>query len=157
MPDWAGQLVHDQTETFICVVAGEVAALDIESGKTLGQLLKGCTVVEYPTFEVWDRTSWEEKVRQQIARSSQIPAIMPRKRRKLNKAAMAGMLGGYGSSSEEEEADKEETALAAMLAEYEGSDSEEQDSTSIALEANKDLSEDDVDWGESDHEPTTAP
>ncbi|KAF8868873.1 hypothetical protein CPB85DRAFT_1570645 [Mucidula mucida] len=96
----------------------------VDLARTLGQVLKGKSFVEYPVFDVWEERP-----------------------RKLGPGVMKGMLSGYASDEDktaERGASKAPQGLA-LLGAYD-SDAESQD----AKEHQSSASEVEVDWGDSD-------
>ncbi|KAF9028552.1 hypothetical protein BDZ89DRAFT_1066027 [Hymenopellis radicata] len=96
----------------------------VDLSRTLGQILKGKSFVEYPAFDVWEERP-----------------------RKLGPGVMKGMLSGYASDEDnpaERDASKAPQALA-LLGAYD-SDTESQD----PREPQSSASEVEVDWGDSD-------
>ncbi|KAF9005759.1 hypothetical protein BDZ89DRAFT_1168853 [Hymenopellis radicata] len=94
----------------------------VDLSRTLGQILKGKSFVEYPAFDVWEERP-----------------------RKLGPGVMKGMLSGYASDEDdpaERGASKAPPALA-LLGAYD-SDTESQDPRESSV------SEVEVDWGDSD-------
>lgn len=93
--------------------------------------------VEFPTVEVWEDGAFTGTIvdeRGSIVRKydGTNDEDVPRpKRRKMNrkegKKTLGGLLGGYGSASEEDEDEKEEKNVLNMLSGYAGSDDEEDD------------------------------
>jgi hypothetical protein len=118
--------------------------MKLDSEQKLSTLLRNKHFVEFPTLEVWEEGAFRgvlfDGVRAFESRSSQKPT----KRQRLNvtkgRAAIAGLLGGYGS----EDGDEADTALT-RLGEYDGSDAENvQPTTSEEADTDTDgLTEDD--------------
>ena len=95
--------------------------------QTLSTLLRHTQFVEFPTIEVWDEFEGTiVDVQGMVTQEEQ----RPQKRRRLNakagKVAIAGLIGGYGSSEDEdnEEEPEEPQNVLAALDEYSGSEGE---------------------------------
>ena len=106
--------------------------------RPLSEVLKHKHFVEFPTIEIWEEGTFTGVVVNDIGsivhRDSEFgddDGWRRRKRRKLGKKegreALGGMLGGYGSGSENDGSDdaKEEKNVFNILAGYTGSDDEE--------------------------------
>ena len=119
--------------------------------KPLAEVLRHKHFVEFPTIEIWEEGAFTGVVVDDkgsvVHRDSDFDSDdggRSRKRRKLGtkegKKALGGMLGGYGSGSEDEDTEdaREEKNVFNLLAGYAGSDEDEPDAepdTSRAEEA----------------------
>lgn len=139
-PEWVKQLVHpdpDDPDSFAnpqCVMAAQLdptssagyrvkkVHYSFDASKPLVDLLVNTHFVEFPTIEVWSEFLGVVIDAQGVMQHQD---IKPLKRRKLNpkagKQAMVGLLGGYGSESEEEEPRN----VLEALGDYAGSDEDE--------------------------------
>lgn len=125
------------------------AFIKLDSERKLSTLLRNKHFVEFPTIEVWEEGAFHGVLFDGVGTFESQGGQRPIKRRRLDvtkgRAAIAGLLGGYGS--EDGEVD---TALA-KLGEYEGSENE-QPTTEEEEEADTDtdgVTEDD----DEDEEP----
>jgi hypothetical protein len=148
-PEWVKQLVHpdpDDPDSFAnpqCVMAAQLdpissagyrvkkAHYSFDASKPLANLLVNTHFVEFPTIEVWNEFLGVVIDAQGVMQHQE---IKPLKRRKLNpkagKQAMVGLLGGYGSESEEEEPRN----VLEALGDYAGSDEDEGSQTATHAE-----------------------
>jgi hypothetical protein len=144
-PDWIKLLIFpdpDDPESFTrpqCVMTAQLdpRAVVVSTSRTkavyyrfdpskpLGVLLRNTHFVEFPTIEIWEEFRGTV-VDTQGAVTQQPEEEHKPKRRKLTtkagKKAISGLLGGYGSDSEEE---TETQNVMSMLGGYAGSDDEE--------------------------------
>ncbi|KAI9512261.1 hypothetical protein F5148DRAFT_61586 [Russula earlei] len=118
--------------------------LDCE--RKLGALLKNKQFVEFPTIEVWEEGAFRGVLFDAAGAFESHGGQRPAKRRRLDatkgRAAIAGLLGGYGSDA----SDEADTALS-RLEEYEGSGAEAERLTTSEDDRTED---DDDDEGEAD-------
>ena len=117
---------------------------------TLAILLRNAHFVEFPTIEVWEEfhgTVVDEQG--SITYHGEEDERKPKRRKidpKAGKKAISGLLGGYGSEDEEDEADAHN--VLSMLGGYTGSDEEEEGG---AVGVEDDLGDEDAE-GETDDE-----
>ncbi|KAF7301515.1 Fe-S cluster assembly protein DRE2 [Mycena indigotica] len=135
-PEWVQTLVcpdADVPENFVppqCVMRarGTPGYFRFDVSQDLKTLLRHKSFVEYPTIEVWDE--FRGTVVDGVGAVTQ-EAERPAKRRRIDKKAgglaIAGLLDGYGSSSDDSEQVDEEEKLDGldMLGGYSGSEDEE--------------------------------
>jgi hypothetical protein len=110
----------------------------LDSERKLSTLLRDKNFVEFPTIEVWEEGAFGGVLFDGVGAFESQGGQRPIKRRRLDptkgRAAIAGLLGGYGS----EDAEDVDTALT-RLGEYEGSDAEsEQPTTSEKADTDTD-------------------
>lgn len=145
-PAWIRQLVFpddEDTEGFVnpqCVMAAHLDPIaskrlrlpsrnvyySLDCTQPLETLLRHTQFVEFPTIEVWDDFEGTiVDIQGVVQQEEQRPA----KRLKLNhnagKKAIQGLLGGYGSSDEDEQQQEGKQNGLATLDEYSGSEDEE--------------------------------
>jgi hypothetical protein len=117
-------------EFFICApldpLSGrseKFAYIKLDSERKLSTLLRNKHFVEFPTIEVWEEGAFRGVLFDGVGAFESQGGQRPIKRRRLDvtkgRAAIAGLLGGYGS----EDGEEVDTALT-RLGEYEGSDPE---------------------------------
>lgn len=112
-----------------------------DASQSLAVLLRQTHFVEFPTIEVWEE--FQGTVVDNSGAVTQEEEREP-KRRRLDKRAggkaIAGLLGGYGSSSDEEGAEKEKVQNGLeMLGGYSGSEDEgDGDSAAMQVEVDSD-------------------
>jgi len=109
--------------------------------------------VEFPTIEVWEEGAFRGVLCDGAGAFQLRGGHGPAKRRRLDvnkgRAAIVGLLGGYGSGDDDDD-DEANTALT-RLGEYEGSDAEnEQQTTSEESDTDGLMEGDDDDEGELD-------
>jgi hypothetical protein len=124
--------------------------VELEGERKLSALLANKQIVEFPTIEIWEEGAFRGVLLDNTGAVDSKRGQRAAKRRKLDitkgRAAIAGLLGDYGSEDDEEA----DTALT-MLGDYEGSDSkEEQSTTSEEADAESFVEDDDDDEGELD-------
>jgi hypothetical protein len=97
--------------------------IKLNGEQKLSSLLRNKQFVEFPTIEVWEEGAFQGVLLDESGTFGLQREPRPVKKRKLNarqgRAAIAGLLGDYGS----EDSDEADTALA-KLGEYEGSGAE---------------------------------
>ncbi|CAA7260228.1 unnamed protein product [Cyclocybe aegerita] len=144
-PQWVKQLVFpdaEDPESFVnpqCVMAAKIDPLtlkrlvkpatggyhSLDPTQPLSTSLRHTEFVEFPTIEIWDEFLGTILDARGIVKQHE---ERPVKRRKTNtkagRAAIAGLLGGYGSS--EEEVEVEPKSVLASLEEYAGSDGDDE-------------------------------
>ncbi|KAJ3516200.1 hypothetical protein NLJ89_g1271 [Agrocybe chaxingu] len=144
-PQWVKQLVFpdaDDPESFTnpqCVMAAKINPLtlkrlvkpttkgyySLDPTQPLSKSLRHTEFVEFPTIEIWDEFLGTILDARGIVKQHE---ERPLKRRKTNskagRAAIAGLLGGYGSS--EEEVEVEPKNVLASLEEYDGDDGDDE-------------------------------
>lgn len=102
------------------------AFIKLDSGQKLSTLLRNKHFVEFPTIEVWEEGAFRGVLFDGVGAFESQGGQRPIKRRRLDvtkgRAAIAGLLGGYGSE-DGEDGEEVDTALT-RLGEYEGSDPE---------------------------------
>ncbi|PPR03855.1 hypothetical protein CVT26_000853 [Gymnopilus dilepis] len=137
-PDWVKSLViphPDDPESFTnpqCVMAAQLDPLatrhihskrekvyhSFDPTQPLETLLRHTHFVEYPTIEIWEEFSGTIIDTQGVLQRHE--EERPVKRRKMNpkagKAAIAGLLGGYGSEDEEGDDDEREEPVNGLMA-----------------------------------------
>ncbi len=129
------------------------AFIKLDGERKLSTLLRNKHFVEFPTIEVWEESEFRGVLFDGAGTFESQGGQRATKRRRLDvtkgRAAIAGLLGGYGSDDGEEA----DTALT-RLGEYEGSDAEnEQPTTSEEVDTDTDTdgsTEDGDDEGEPD-------
>ncbi|KAI9466921.1 hypothetical protein BJY52DRAFT_32492 [Lactarius psammicola] len=144
LPTWVKTLAlphPDVPDTFTPPQFFIRASLDLLSGQherigfiklngeqKLSSLLRNKQFVEFPTIEVWEEGAFRGVLLDESGTFGLQRGQKPAKRRKLNategRAAIAGLLGDYGS----EDSDEADTALT-KLGEYEESGAENEQST----------------------------
>jgi hypothetical protein len=122
----------------------------LDSERRLSALLRNKQIVEFPTIEVWEEGAFHGVLLDDAGAIDLQGAQRPEKKRKLDvtkgRAAIAGLLGGYGSEDDEEV----DTALT-RLGDYEESDVEdERPTTSDEADTDSLEGDDDDEEGESD-------
>jgi len=126
--------------------------IKLDGERKLSVLLRNKQFVEFPTIDVWEEDAFRG-VLLDGSGAFELPGVQrPAKRRKLDvskgRAAIAGLLGDYGS----EDDDEADTALT-KLGEYDGSDAENRQPTTSVEGDTDSLSEgDDDDDDEGDGE-----
>jgi hypothetical protein len=104
------------------------AFIKLDSERKLSTLLRNKHFVEFPAIEVWEEGAFRGVLFDGIGTFESQGGQRPTKRRRLDvtkgRAAITGLLGGYGSEDSEEV----DTALT-RLGEYEGSDAENEQPT----------------------------
>lgn len=167
-PDWIKSLIFpdpDDPESFTppqCVMTAQLDPLAVvvsssrtkaayyrfDPSKTLGLLLRNTHFVEFPTIEIWEE--FRGTVVDTQGAVTQQPEEPKLKRRKLatkaGKKAITGLLGGYGSDSEEE-ADTQN--VMALLGGYAGSDEDDVEEVKDRTMNMDDLGDEDAD-GDTD-------
>jgi hypothetical protein len=107
------------------------AFIKLDSERKLSTLLRNKHFVEFPTIEVWEEGAFRGVLFDGVGTFDSQGGQRPMKRRRLDvtkgRAAIAGLLGGYGSE-DGEEVEEVDTALT-WLGEYEGSDAENEQPT----------------------------
>jgi len=124
--------------------------IKLDGERKLSALLRNKQIVEFPTIEVWEEGTFRGVLLDGAGAIDRQGAQRPAKRRKLDvtkgRAAIAGLLGGYGSEDDEEV----DTALT-RLGDYEESDVEdEQPTTSDEADTDSLEGDDDGEEGELD-------
>ena len=124
----------------------------LDGERKLSALLRNKLIVEFPTIELWEEGAFRGVLLDDAGAIDSQGAQRPAKKRKLDvtkgRAAIAGLLGGYGSEDEEEE--EADTALT-RLGDYEESDVEdEQPTTSDEADTDGFVEDDDDEEGELD-------
>ena len=141
--------------------SGKFAFIKLDSERKLSTLLKNKHFVEFPTIEVWEEGAFRGVLFDGVGAFESQGGQRPIKRRKLDptkgRAAIAGLLGGYGSE-DGEDGEEVDTALT-RLGEYEGSDAEnEQPTTSEEAETDTDgVTEDGGDHDDEEPEAMVDP
>jgi hypothetical protein len=129
--------------------------IKLEGEHKLSTLLRNKQFVEFPTIEVWEEGSFHGVLLDAFGAFKLQGERRLAKRRKLDvtkgRAAMAELLGGYGS----EDGDEADTALT-RLGEYDGSDAENEKPTTLK-ESDTDGPPDGSDSDEENPEATTVP
>lgn len=166
IPAWAQMLVSpdpDDPESFVlplCVMRAKVDSLgpltpgqrfsnrevsywQLDSSQKLSALLRDKHFVEFPTIEVWHEGAFRGTIVDSRGAIERVIEEERRpKRRRLDvqagKKAIKGLLGGYGSESEQDE-EGEESNVLSMLGGYAGSDNE--DSPAVAGAEEEDITE----------------
>ncbi|KAJ7591347.1 hypothetical protein C8J56DRAFT_782154 [Mycena floridula] len=196
LPLWLHSLVHptpEDPDAFHiphCVLAAHIdpsfvamsrsrlksGYYSLDAMKPLCELLQNTQFIEFPTIEVWEEfrgvlVDKEGAVTRQPVNELYDEQLHPRKRRKINvkagKAAISGLLGGYGSDDPESDdpVDASKSGLE-ILGQYEGSDEDLEDEEEGEIEpeallalmqqaqkrANEFGGDDLVDWGDSGDE-----
>jgi len=127
--------------------------IQLDSERRLSALLRNKQFVEFPTIEVWEEGAFRGVLLDGAGALESQGGQRPAKRRRLDvtkgRAAIAGLLGGYGSDA----SDEADTALA-RLDEYEGSDAENEQPMTSDEDDTRDLTEESND--EDDEEPNTV-
>jgi len=128
--------------------------IKLDSERRFSALLRNKQFVEFPTIEVWEEGAFRGVLLDGTGALEPQGGQRPAKRRRLDvtkgRAAIAGLLGGYGSDA----GDEADTALT-KLEEYEGSDAEnEQPTTSSDEDDSGDLTEGSND--DDDEEPNAV-
>jgi hypothetical protein len=124
--------------------------IKLDGERKCSALLRNKQIVEFPTIEVWEEGAFRGVLLDDAGTIESQGGQRPEKRRRLDvtkgRAAITGLLGGYGSEDDEEA----ETALT-RLGDYEGSDTEnEQSTTSEEEDTDESAEDDDEDEGELD-------
>ncbi|KAI0307255.1 hypothetical protein B0F90DRAFT_1807900 [Multifurca ochricompacta] len=124
--------------------SGNSGYITLDGERKLSALLRNRQFVEFPTIEVWEEGARRDILFDQPGAFGLQGEQRPVKRRKLDiskgRAAIAGLLGGYGSEEDEED----DTALT-RLGEYEESDAENEQATTSGEGDTDGLSQDDDD------------
>jgi len=127
--------------------------IKLDSERRLSALLRNKEFVEFPTIEVWEEGAFRGVLLDGTGALEPRGGQRPAKRRRLDvtkgRAAIAGLLGGYGSDA----ADEADTALM-RLEEYEGSDAENEQPTTSDEDDTGDLTEESND--DDDEEPNAV-
>ena len=167
VPAWAQLLVSpdpDDPEGFVsplCIMRAKVDSLgsltpgqrfpkrevsywQLDSTQKLSALLRDKHFVEFPTIEVWHESAFRGTIVDARGAVERVIEEERRpKRRKLDvqagKKAIKGLLGGYGSESEQDE-EGEESNVLSMLGGYAGSDEEDRPLLAVASAEEEDLS-----------------
>lgn len=116
--------------------------------------------MEFPTIEVWEEGAFRGVLFDGVGAFESQGGQRPMKRRRLDvtkgRAAIAGLLGGYGSE-DGEEVEEVDTALT-WLGEYEGSDAEnEQPTEEEVAGTDTDGATEDGDYDEEEPEAVVDP
>jgi len=132
------------------------AFIKLDSERKLSTLLRNKHFVEFPTIEVWEEGAFRGVLFDGVGAFESQGGQRPVKRRRLDvtkgRAAITGLLGGYGSE-DGEDGEEVDTALT-RLGEYEGSDAEnEQPSTSEEADTDTDGVTEDGDGDDDEEEP----
>jgi hypothetical protein len=126
--------------------------IKLDGERKLSTLLRNKQIVEFPTIEIWEEGAFRGVLLDDAGAfesQRQRPAKRPRLDVTKGRAAIAGLLGGYGSE-DDEEGEEADTALM-RLGDYEGSDAEdEQPTTSEEADTDGFAEDDDDDEGELD-------
>ena len=135
----------------------KIAFIKLDSERKLSALLRHKHFVEFPTIEVWEEGAFRGVLFDGVSAFESQGGHRPIKRRRLDvtkgRAAIAGLLGGYGS----EDGEEVDTALT-RLGEYEGSDVEnEQPTTSDEANTDTDGGTEDCDDGEGEPKAMVDP
>jgi len=133
------------------------AFIKLDSERKLSTLLRNKHFVEFPTIEVWEEGAFRGVLFDGVGAFESQGGQRPIKRRRLDvtkgRAAIVGLLGGYGS----EDGEEVDTALT-RLGEYEGSDEEnEQPTTSEEADTDTDGVTEDGDDDEEEPQATVDP
>ena len=125
--------------------------IKLDGERKLSALLRNKQFVEFPTIDVWEEDAFCGVLLNESG-VFELQERGPAKRRKLDvskgRAAIAGLLGDYGSGSED--GDEADTALT-RLGEYDGSDAENRQPTTLAEGDTDSLTEgDDDDEGDQE-------
>lgn len=97
---------------------------ELNSSNSLAQVLRGKHCVEFPIIDIFEEGSFHGTIVDESGAIESIVEERPAKRRKLDRKAISGLVGGYGSGDEELAAEEEPRALH-MLGEYAASDVDE--------------------------------
>jgi hypothetical protein len=138
----------------------KVGFIELPGERKLSTLLRNRQIVEFPTVEVWEEGAFRGVLLDDAGAIESQGRKRPAKRPKLDvtkgRAAIAGLLGGYGS--EDDEDDEEADTTLTMLADYEGSgDEKEQATTSEESEADTDGSAEDDEENEGELDVAADP
>lgn len=136
------------------------AFIKLDSERKLSTLLRNKHFVEFPTIEVWEEGAFRGVLFDGVGAFESQGGQRPMKRRRLDvtkgRAAIAGLLGGYGSE-DGEEVEEVDTALT-WLGEYEGSDAEnEQPTEEEVAGTDTDGATEDGDYDEEEPEAVVDP
>jgi hypothetical protein len=135
------------------------AFIKLDSERKLSTLLRNKHFVEFPTIEVWEEGAFHGMLFDGVGAFESQGGQRPIKRRRLDvtkgHAAIAGLLGGYGSDDGEDD-EEVDTALT-MLGEYEGSDAENEQPTSEEADTDTDRVTEDGDDNEEEPEAAVDP
>ena len=117
--------------------------IKLDGDRKLSALLRNRQIVEFPTIEVWEEGAFRGVLLDDAGAIDSRGAQRPAKKRRLDitkgRAAIAGLLGGYGSEDDEEA----DTALT-RLGDYEESNVEdEQPTTSDEADTDSFVEDDD--------------
>jgi hypothetical protein len=127
--------------------------IKLDSERRFSALLRNKQFVEFPTIEVWEEGAFRGVLLDGTGALEPRGSQRPAKRRRLDvtkgRAAIAGLLGGYGSDG----GDEADTALT-RLEEYEGSDAENEQPTTSDEDDTGDLTEESND--DDDEEPNAV-
>lgn len=119
----------------------------LDGERKLSTLLRDKHFVEFPTIDVWEEGAFRGALFDGVGAIELQGGQRPTKRQRLNvtkgRAAIAGLLGGYGS--EDDESDEEADTALTRLGDYEGSDAENGQPTSETDTDTDSLAEDDDD------------
>jgi len=132
--------------------------IKLDGERKLSALLRNRQVVEFPTIEVWEEGAFRGVLLDDTGAIYSQGVQRPAKKRKLDvtkgRAAIAGLLGGYGSEDDEEA----DTALT-RLGDYEESDDVENEQSTTSDEADTDgfVEEDDDDDEEEELDAAVDP
>ena len=145
-PAWIKQLVipdDGDPETFInpqCVMATRLdpivikrlrlpsrnAYYSLDCTQPLEIALRNTQFVEFPTIEVWEEFEGTiVDIQGVVQQEEQRPTKRMKPNHKAGKKAIQGLLGGYGSSEEDEQEQEESQNVLATLDQYTGSEGEE--------------------------------
>lgn len=124
--------------------------IKLDGERRLSALLRDKQFVEFPTIEVWEEGAFRGVLCDGAGAFELRGGQGPAKRRRLDvtkgRAAIVGLLGGYGS---EDDDDDEANMALTRLGEYEGSDAEnEQQTTSEESDTDGPMEGDGDDEGE---------
>ena len=119
------------------------AFIKLDNERKLSTLLRNKHFVEFPTIEVWEEGAFRGLLFDGVGAFKSQGDQRPIKRRRLDvtkgHAAIAGLLGGYGSEDGEEVEEPEVDTALTRLGDYQGSDAEnEQPTTSEEADTDTD-------------------
>jgi hypothetical protein len=126
----------------------------LDGERKLSTLLRNKHFVEFPTIDVWEEGAFRGALFDGVGAFELQGGQRPTKRQRLDatkgRAAIAGLLGGYGS--EDGESDEEADTALTRLGDYEGSDAENGQLRSEETDTDTDnlTEDDDDDEGEPD-------
>jgi len=105
IPDWVQDLIQGETECVLRAPSGPEVYWRIDTEKELGDALKWMEFVEFPTIELYEKGSFKGRVVDPQTRIQEEEEEVKRGRvlgKVQGKERISGLVGDYGSESEEE-------------------------------------------------------